>query len=213
MSWQKKLAKIVAVLVFIILLIGTALPSREKLFQHKDLARQKEMSLKKYGFYLEPDNKAANIDFKHTSPDLDAKLNNIAPQIASMGASVSVVDFDNDGWNDLYFTNSKTGSMNALYRNLHNGKFQEVANEMGIADLNEKGTGSSMGAVWADYDNDGYKDLLLYKWGKPELFHNIGGKKFENITVGSGLPTWVKSNFVILFDFNNDGLPEIFIGG
>lgn len=213
MNWQKRLAKIVAILIFITLLIGTALPSREKLFEHTDLARQKELSLKKFGFYLEPDNKNTDINFKHSSPDLDAKLKNIAPQIASMGASVSVVDFDNDGWNDIYFTDSKTGSQNALFRNLHNGKFENVANEMGVADLNEKGEGSSMGAVWADYDNDGYKDLFLYRWGKPELFHNIGGKKFENVTAGSGLPRWVNSNCAIWFDFNNDGLLDLFIGG
>ncbi|MEO8819990.1 MAG: CRTAC1 family protein [Ginsengibacter sp.] len=213
MGWQKNIAKIITIIIFVALLIGTALPSREKLFEHADLARQKELSLKKYGFYLEPDNKAANINFKHSSPDLDAKLKNIAPQIASMGASVSVVDFDNDGWNDIYFTNSKTGSMNALYHNLHNGKFKDVASEMGLSDLNEKGTGVSMGAVWADYDNDGFEDLLLYKWGKPELFHNIGGKKFVNVTAGSGLPAWVNANCAIWFDFNNDGLPDIFIGG
>lgn len=213
MNWQKKLAKLIVIIIFVGLLIGTALSSRQKIFDHVDLAKQKELSLEKYGFYLEPDDKEANINFKHSSPDLDPKVKNIAPQIASMGASVSIVDFDNDGWNDIYFTNSKTGSMNALYRNMHNGKFEDVAPEMGLADLNQKGTGASMGAVWADYDNDGYKDLLLYKWGKPELFHNIGGKKFVNVTEGSGLPAWVNSNCAIWFDFNNDGLPDIFIGG
>lgn len=213
MSWQKKLAQLIVVIVFVGLLIATALPSREKLFVNRNETRQKELSLKKYGFYLQPDNSEAGIDFKHLSPDLDPKVKNIAPQIASMGASVSIVDFDNDGWNDIYFTNSKTGSLNALYHNLHNGKFENVAAAMGLADLNEKGTGSSMGAVWADYDNDGFKDLLLYKWGRPELFHNIDGKKFVNVTTGSGLPQWVNSNCAIWFDFNNDGLPDIFIGG
>jgi hypothetical protein len=213
MSWQKKLAQIIVVIVFVGLLIATALPSREKLFVNRNETRQKELSLKKYGFYLQPDNHEAGIDFKHLSPDVDPKVKNIAPQIASMGASVSIVDFDNDGWNDIYFTNSKTGSLNALYHNLHNGKFENVGATMGLADLNEKGTGSSMGAVWADYDNNGYKDVLLYKWGRPELFHNIDGKKFVNVTAGSGLPQWVNSNCAIWFDFNNDGLPDIFIGG
>ena len=206
MSWQKKLAQLIVVIVFVGLLIATALPSREKLFVNRNETRQKELSLKKYGFYLQPDNSEAGIDFKHLSPDVDPKVKNIAPQIASMGASVSIVDFDNDEWNDIYFTNSKTGSLNALYHNLHNGKFENVAAAMGLADLNEKGTGSSMGAVWADYDNDGFKDLLLYKWGRPELFHNIDGKKFVNVTTGSGLPQWVNSNCAIWFDFNNDGV-------
>jgi hypothetical protein len=213
MSWQKKLAQVIVIIIFVGLLIGTALPSRKKIFQNRDEAKQKELSLEKYGFYLQPDNKGVGIDFKHSSPDLDSKLKNIAPQIASMGASVSIVDFDNDGWSDIYFTDSKTGSMNALYRNMHDGKFENVANEVGLANLNKKGTGASMGAVWADYDNDGYKDLLLYKWGQPELFHNIGGKKFENVTTGSGLPAWVNSNSAIWFDFNKDGLVDLFIGG
>ena len=46
---------------------------------------------------------------------------------------------------------------------------------MGVADVNRAGTGVSMGAVWGDYDNDGYEDLFLYKYGRPELFHNDAG--------------------------------------
>jgi len=98
--------------------------------------------------------------------------------IASMGASVSIVDYDNDGWNDIYVTNSSPGSKNHLYRNLGNGRFVDVAEQLGIADLNKPGTGVCMGAVWADYDNDGYEDLFVYKWGKPELFHNVHGRGF-----------------------------------
>ena len=176
MNWRKRIPKIITVLIFAGLLIGTAIPYQKKLL-HLGEARQKANSLKKFGFYLEPVNQEAGIDFRHQSPDLDPKLKNIAPQIASMGASVSVVDYDKDGWEDLYFTNSRTGSQNALYRNLHNGKFENVAPQLGLADLNQEGTGESMGAVWADYDNDGYPDLLLYKWGQPELFHNEGGKR------------------------------------
>lgn len=213
MNWQKKLAQTITIIIFVGLLIGTALPSRQKLFSERDLGKQKELSLKKYGFFLQPDDKSTDINFKHSSPDLDPKLKNIAPQIASMGASVSIVDFDNDGWDDIFFTDSKTGSLNALYRNMHNGKFENVASELGLADLNQTGTGASMGAVWGDYDNDGYKDLLLYKWGKPALFHNIGGKKFVNVTAGCGLPEWINANSAIWFDFNKDGLSDLFMGG
>ena len=213
MNRQKKLAQTITIIIFVALLIGTAVSSSQKLFQERDLVKQKESSLAKYGFYLQPYDKEADINFRHSSPDLDPKLENIAPQIASMGASVSIVDFDNDGWDDMYFTNSKTGSLNALYRNMHNGKFEDLASKMGLADLNQKGTGASMGAVWGDYDNDGYKDLFLYKWGKPELFHNIGGKGFVSITAGCGLPEWVNANSAIWFDFNKDGLLDLFIGG
>ncbi|MGN6355372.1 MAG: CRTAC1 family protein [Parafilimonas sp.] len=212
----RKAAKTIAVVIFIGLLAATYFLSRGNSFANGDTvtdSRQKEEALKKYGFYLEPVNKAAGITFTHICPDVDPKLEHIKMQIASMGAYVYVCDFDNDGWNDLYFTNSKTGSKNALYRNLRDGKFEDVADAAGLADVNTKGTGVSMGAVWGDYDNDGFKDLLLYKWGKPELFKNIDGKRFERVTDGSGLPAWVNANSAIWFDFNNDGLLDIFIGG
>ncbi len=212
MNWQKKIPKIITIIIFAGLLIGTALSSRKRSF-HTDDAGQKQLALKKFGFYLEPVNKSAGIDFRHLCPMIDDKVKNIEPQIASMGASVSVVDYDKDGWEDLYFTNSRDGSMNALYRNLGNGKFQNVAPQLGLADVNKAGTGVSMGAIWGDYDNDGYDDLLLYKWGKPELFHNEAGKGFVNVTEQSGLPAWANANSAIWFDFNNDGLLDLFIGG
>ena len=92
-----------------------------------------------------------------------------------MGAAVSVVDFDRDGWQDFYVTNSGEGSLNRLYRNNSDGTFTDVAADVGVADVNRAGTGVSMGAVWGDYDNDGYEDLFLYKYGRPELFHNDAG--------------------------------------
>src|SRR5947207_12584089 len=113
----------------------------------------------RYGFVLRDVTAAAGIDFVHQAPHLDAKLEHIMPQIASMGAAVSVVDFDRDGWPDLYVVNSGEGSRNRLYRNTQDGTFKDVAGEMGVADLNQPGTGACMGAVWADYDNDGFEDL------------------------------------------------------
>ena len=79
----------------------------------------------------------------------------IQPIVAAMGASVTVVDFDRDGWPDLFVTNGQEGSKCALYRNMHDGTFKDVAAEVGLADLNQEGTGVCMGAVWGDYDNDG----------------------------------------------------------
>ena len=101
------------------------------------------------------------------------------PQIASMGAAVSVVDFDRDGWQDLYVTNSGEGSHNRLYRNRGDGTFEDVAGALGVADVNRSGTGVSMGSVWGDFDNDGFEDLFLYKWGRPELFRNDAGTRLH----------------------------------
>ena len=132
-------------------------------------------ALSRHGFYLQEVSRAAGISFVHQGPSLDPKLAPIMPEVASMGASVSIVDYDRDGWPDIYVTNSAEGSKNHLYRNMHDGTFKDVAGELGIADVNQPGTGVSMGAVWGDYDNDGYEDLYLIKWGRPELFHNDHG--------------------------------------
>src|SRR6266850_3721 len=170
-------------------------------------------ALSRYGLYFQEVAKASGIDFVHQAPTLDQKLNHIMPQVAAMGAGASIVDFDRDGWQDIYVTNSCEGCKNSLYRNLGDGTFKDVAGELGIADVNQPGTGVSMGAVWGDYDNDGYEDLLLIKWGRPELFHNDHGHGFTRVTEQAGLPPWINANTAIWFDYDGDGLLDLFIGG
>jgi hypothetical protein len=172
-----------------------------------------EEVLSRFGFYLEESAKASGIDFRHTAPKLDPQLGHFMEVIASMGAAVSVADYDRDGWQDMYVANSGEGSMNALYRNKGDGTFEDVAAQVGLADLNQPGTGVSMGAVWGDYDNDGFEDLFLYKWGKPELFHNDGGKSFRRVTETAALPAWMNANTAVWFDYDRDGLLDLFTGG
>ena len=74
---------------------------------------------------------------------------------------------------------------NRLYRNNGDGRFTDVAAQLGVAEVNRTGTGVSMGAVWGDYDNDGYEDLLVYKYGRPLLFHNDGGKGFTDVSASA----------------------------
>ncbi|HKE56399.1 MAG TPA: CRTAC1 family protein [Pyrinomonadaceae bacterium] len=170
-------------------------------------------AVSRFGFHFEEVAKASGVNFIHQAPTLDHQLDHIMPQVASMGAAVSVVDFDRDGWSDLYVTNSGEGSKNCLFRNLGNGSFTDVAAQVGLADVNQVGTGVSMGAVWGDYDNDGYEDLFLYKWGKPELFHNDSGHGFTRVTEKAGLPPWVNANTAIWFDYDGDGRLDLFLGG
>ena len=170
-------------------------------------------ALRRYGFTLQEVAKKSGIDFTHQAPTLDPVLAPIMPQIASMGASVTVADFDKDGWPDIYVTNSAEGSQNHLYHNNHDGTFTDVASKMGVADLNKSGTGFCMGAVWGDYDNDGYPDLLVYKWGKPELFHNDGGKGFTRVTDLAGLPALVNANSATWVDYDSDGKLDLLICG
>lgn len=172
-----------------------------------------ENAMKLFDFYLEEVSEASGINFTHQSPVLDPEFTPIMPQIASMGASVSVCDFDRDGWNDLYVSNSRYGSKNALYHNQKDGSFEEVGKALGLDDLNRKGTGVSMGAVWADYDNDGYEDVFIYKWGRPELYRNEEGRGFISVTQTSGLPHWINANSAIWLDYNSDGYVDLFIGG
>lgn len=178
-----------------------------------DAATHHETVLARYGFYFQEVANAVGIEFMHQAPTLDAQLAHIMPQVASLGAAVSIVDVDRDGWLDIYVTNSCEGCQNRLYRNLGDGTFQDVAADMGVADVNQAGTGVSMGAVWGDYSNNGYEDLFLYKWGRPELFRNEGGRGFVRVTEDAGLPSWINANTAIWLDYDRDGWLDLFIGG
>jgi len=200
----------------IILFAGLLLtPSLIRRFGQPATARADQGSANaqsQHGFRLTDATRAAGIDFVHEGPTLDSKLSHIMPQVASMGAAVSVVDVDRDGLSDLYVTDSKEGSKNRLYRNKGDGTFEDVAERLGIAALNAPETGVSMGAGWGDYDNDGYDDLFLYRWGRPELFHNDGGRAFTRVT-DAGLPAWANVNTAVWLDFDGDGLLDLFVGG
>jgi hypothetical protein len=211
---QGRITKIVLAVIFAGLVVSPLVIKRISSGRDSGSAKliAKE-ALAHHGFYLQEVSRSAGINFMHQAPTLDHKLDHIMPQVASMGAAVSIVDFDRDGWPDIYVTNSGEGSKNALYRNQHDGTFKDVAAEMGIADVNRLGTGVSMGAVWGDYDNDGYEDLFLYKWGRPELFHNDQGHGFTRVTDQAGLPPWLNANTAIWLDYDGDGLLDLFIGG
>jgi hypothetical protein len=170
-------------------------------------------ALTQYGFRLTESAKAAGLDAVHGAPTLDPKLAHIMPQVASMGAAVSVVDVDRDGLSDLYVTDSKEGGKNKLYRNRGDGTFEDVAGRLGLADVNHADTGVSMGGVWGDYDNDGFEDLFLYRWGRQELFHNERGQGFTRVTDGAGLPAWANVNTAVWLDFDRDGRLDLFVAG
>jgi len=178
-----------------------------------DGARGGEPAGFSYGFRLAEGAKPAGVDFVHTGSTFDARLAHIMPQVAAMGAAVSVADFDRDGWQDFYVTNSGEGSLNRLYRNGGDGTFADVAGRVGLGDVNQAGTGVSMGAVWGDYDNDGFEDLFLYKYGRPELFHNDGGRGFTPAGERAGLPKWLNANSAVWFDYDRDGRLDLFVAG
>lgn len=211
---RKKLSKILLPVFFVILLaIPYILSNYGKWQETTNSGVSKEQSLKRYGFYVEDVTSDWGVDFTHHAPSLDPKLSHIMPQVASVGASVSVVDFNNDGWQDFYVTNSAFGKPNALYKNKGGDSFENVADSMGVANINTPETGVSMSSVWADYDNDGYEDLFVVKWGKPVLYHNNAGKDFTKVELGPEFPDWINSNTAVWFDYDQDGLLDLFLGG
>ncbi|HSR41789.1 MAG TPA: VCBS repeat-containing protein, partial [Longimicrobiales bacterium] len=155
-----------------------------------DAAVDPTAALERHGFFLDEVAAEVGIHFRHEAPDLDPRLEPIMPVIAATGASVSVADFDGDGWPDLYTTTSVQGVRNPLYRNRGDGTFEDVAGRLGVADVNRPGTGVSMGSVWGDYDNDGDEDLFLVAAGgsletppaeraRSMLFENRGDGTFR----------------------------------
>ena len=110
------------------------------------------------------------------------------------GVSVGVfADYDNDGFKDLFV--SRTFKHNQLFHNNGDGTFTDVTAHSGIGE-----DCCTTVASWGDYDNDGYEDLLLYKYGRPELFHNAGGTRFDRVTDSANLPAWVNANSAIWLD-------------
>jgi enediyne biosynthesis protein E4 len=207
-------ARTILTIFFIALLLTPLAMKRYTAHRTADrTAADMQTAIARHEFYLTEVSHASGINFVHQAPMLDPKLGPIMPEVASMGASVSIVDFDRDGWPDIYVTDSAIGSKNGLYRNMHDGTFKDVAPEMGIADVNQPGTGVSTGAVWGDYDNDGYEDLFLIKWGRPELYHNDHGHGFTRVSEQAGLPAWINADTAIWFDYDGDGLLDLFVGG
>jgi hypothetical protein len=168
--------------------------------------------LARYGFRLTESAHAAGIDFVHQAPTLDPKLAHIMPQVTSMGAAVSVADFDRDGLPDLYVTNSKEGSLNRCTGTAATAPSRTWRPRWASRTSNRADTGASMGTVWGDYDNDGFEDLLLYRWGRQELFHNEGGKSFVRAEA-AGLPAWANVNTALWLDYDRDGRVDLFLGG
>jgi hypothetical protein len=136
--------------------------------------------------------------------------------IETMGGGVAWLDYDDDGWLDVYLTNAptvasfKAGRLpaNRLYRNNHDGTFSEVAEKAGVALR-----GWCMGVSVADYDNDGDSDLYLTNFGANVLYRNNGDGAFTDVTkqAGVGEARWSSSSGWA--DYDGDGDLDLFVAG
>jgi hypothetical protein len=151
----------------------------------------------------------AGIRFTHNTGAFGKKY---LPE--TMGAGVAFIDYDGDGWQDIFFANSsdfpgnkRRTSTPALYRNNRNGTFADVTRAAGLA-AEFYGLGVAVG----DYDNDGYDDLFLTALGQSRLFRNTGKGSFSEVTKAAGLTTpYEFSSSAAWMDYDKDGRLDLFV--
>ncbi len=132
----------------------------------------------------------------------------------TLGPGCAFLDYDNDGWMDIYLVNSGPCDFwkpskpirNALYKNNRNGTFTDVTEKAGVP-----GGTFGMGVAVGDFDNDGWPDMLVTAYGKCILYKNNHDGTFTDITEKAGVatPGWTTS--AVWFDYNNDGKLDLFL--
>lgn len=134
--------------------------------------------------------------------------------VEANGTGVAFLDYDNDGWPDIFLVNGSTlgtppaTSSNRLYRNLRNGKFTDVT---AAAKLVRSGWGN--GVCAGDFDNDGYTDLYVTYWGPNVLYRNSGQGSFEDVTAKASVagPPKGWSTGCTFLDYDRDGHLDLFV--
>src|SRR5580704_17016859 len=132
----------------------------------------------------------------------------------TVGAGCAFLDYDNDGWMDIYLVNSGRCDFyeppqplrNALYHNNRDGTFTDVTQKAGVA-----GDAYGMGVAVGDYDGDGFPDLYVTQYPHSILYHNNGDGTFTDVTAKAGVaaPGWATS--AVWFDYDNDGRLDLFV--
>ncbi len=132
------------------------------------------------------------------------------------GGGCGFIDYDNDGWMDIYLVNSGKSDFynpnpplrNALYRNNRDGTFTDVTEKAGVA-----AGGYGMGIAVGDYDADGFPDLFVAQYGRSILYHNEGDGTFTDVTAKSGVVCEGWATSAVWFDYDNDGRLDLFVCG
>jgi hypothetical protein len=161
------------------------------------------------GFRFTDVTAGAGIDFRHNNGAYGGKL---LPE--TMGSGCAFIDYDADGWPDILLINGmdwpghkRQRSTLKLYKNNRNGTFTDVTRAAGL-DVEMYG----MGIAVADYDNDGFADILVTCVGQNRLFKNTGKGTFVDATQASGLGSRTGfSTSALWFDYDRDGLLDLFV--
>ena len=133
----------------------------------------------------------------------------------TIGPGAAFLDYDNDGWMDIYLVNSGPCDFytppkplrNALYRNNRDGTFTDVTEKAGVP-----GNAYGMGVAVGDYNSDGFPDLYVTQYPRSILYRNNGDGTFTDATDKAGVaaPGW--SSSAVWFDYDNDGRLDLFVG-
>ncbi|MCD6087946.1 MAG: VCBS repeat-containing protein, partial [Candidatus Hydrothermae bacterium] len=116
-------------------------------------------------------------------------------------------DYDNDMDLDLYVVNGWADTRNVLYRNNGDGTFTDLTDQAGVSDL-----GDGYGAMWVDYNNDGYLDLYVSNfYGPNKLFHNNGDGTFTEVGMSEGVAFEGNTDGFAWGDYNGDGFMDLYI--
>ena len=148
------------------------------------------------------------ITFKHTSDPSKKYI------VESMSGGVILLDYDRDGWPDIYFTNAPTvamatngqKSLGVLYHNNHDGTFTDVTAKSGLTS-----PCFAMGGAVGDYDNDGWPDLYLTCLGGNILYHNNGDGTFTDVTAKAGVADGRYSTGAAFGDYDGDGFVDLVV--
>ncbi len=160
-------------------------------------------------FFEEIPPAASGIQWKHVA-GLSSKM--YVPE--TIGPGCAFLDYDNDGWMDIYLVNSgpcdfyspSTPLSNALYRNNRDGTFTDVTEKAGV-----RGNAYGMGAAVGDFNGDGFADLYVTQYPRSILYRNNGDGTFTDVTEKAGVaaPGW--SSSAVWFDYDNDGRLDLFV--
>src|ERR1051326_133459 len=154
---------------------------------------------------------AAGIHSRHTNRAFENPYARIMAGYTALGAAAAVADYDGDGFDDIFVTDSSENGKNHLYHNNGDLTFTDVADRAGVANGNDAANATA-DAVWLDYDNDGRPDLFVVRFGRSQLFHNDGHGRFADVTKRAGLDRYANAITAIAFDYDRDGNVDLFVG-
>src|SRR6185436_4657580 len=153
----------------------------------------------------------AGVAHKHTNREFKNPYAHIMAGYTALGESAAVADFDGDGLDDVFVTDSKENGKNRLYHNNGNFTFTDVAEKAGLANGNDS-ENASADALWLDFNNDGRPDLFVVRFGRSELYENLGHGKFREISKAAGLDRYANAIAAVAFDYDHDGYVDLFVG-